>query len=128
MTDEINIKMLSDVIFASIVDCVAKNKTGNTFSMEGDKITPSRGYFVSAEEPSLVTWVDEINPQIIEWFLDHSENHLNRYTYLGFWIHKDKLYLNVSYYFPRKIDAIKFGVSNKQKAIWDCKNSTEIFI
>lgn len=48
--------------------------------------------------------------------------------FLGIWIDKDMVYLDITKHFPSLENALKFGKRNKQKAIWDCTNKREIVL
>lgn len=49
-------------------------------------------------------------------------------TYIGFWVEKGVLYIDLSKHFLNPDKGIKFGIENKQKAIFNCVTKQSIYI
>lgn len=100
--------------------------SGGTFDVASRAAVEfDRGYFVSregAEETyDLLTW-DAVNSFI-------ERNNLATVGKLGIWkTPEGKWTLDVSYWIGCYEQAIAFGKSNHQRAIWDCSSGREIFL
>jgi len=61
---------------------------------------------------------------------DIDESHFGMYDFIGVWLepHTDRVWLDGSVWVEDLTDALALGIKHKQLAIWDCANSTEIYL
>lgn len=106
---------------------------GASFSIETGELNPTTGYMVAiAGHEKIVPNVT--NPKQLQYIVaDYIKEHaiilaagLSSDTFIGTWLHQDKLYLDVSKNVTDKETAVRMAIENNQLAIWDCKNKVEI--
>lgn len=98
---------------------------GISYSINNGDCNPSSGYMVSVL--GCETKVDLINLDLVVRFIKHNIDLLSdSKSYLGIWLNDGVWYLDVSCNYETLGSAIIEGTKNKQLAIWDCENATEI--
>lgn len=106
---------------------------GASFSLQTGELNPTSGYMVaiSGHEKIIPNVTD--NNQLQYIIADYIKENaiilaagISCDTFIGTWLHENKLYLDVSQNVADKASAVRMAVDNNQLAIWDCENQTEI--
>lgn len=110
-------------------------KGGSTYNLVTGQGTPTTGYMVALQGKEQTYAFDPKNTKGLQYDVANyiKENTIillggavcNDY-FLGSWVHKDKLYLDVCVNVGDKDEALFLGKKYGQIAIWDCANQTEI--
>jgi hypothetical protein len=94
------------------------NKSGCSMNLSGN--TPESGYMVSIPDCEKKVKLSNFNPSIVSSFIHRNKKYLsNSRTYIGTWINKDYVYLDVSINLMNLRVAKTFGISSNQIAIFD---------
>ena len=120
---------------ASFKRQIKKGSTGGTFSTTG-RPAPTFGFTVSLPFREKVCEISEAiksDSDTIAAFLEENYEILSmKGNFFGYWIgsasygNSKRVYLDVSVNIADKKEAVAFGRSNGQLAIWDVFNSSEI--
>lgn len=92
---------------------------------------PKDGYMVSVNrEAERPLPLDSVSPQVVSDYIDEFGEILdgNPDKYIGGWVHKGKLYLDISTHVKDRDEAEQFARDHNQLAIWDNANKIEIKI
>ena len=104
-----------------------KKNGGCTFNINTSEINPNRGYSVAIAGRELkVAKAIFTKDNLVNFIHDNLDLLTNDKYFLGGWIDKNYLYLDVVEIIEDLRDAIDFGMDNDQLAIFDCKESKEI--
>jgi hypothetical protein len=108
---------------------------GASFSLETGEINPTAGYMVaiSGHEKIVpnVTNSKQLQYIVAEYIKEHAiilAAGMSQNTFMGTWLHENKLYLDVSKNVTDKASAVRMAIENNQLAIWDNSNNSEIKI
>ena len=98
---------------------------GATFHPNTQKFNPPHGYIValSGGEKNVT---DKFNVETLQDYLDWHKGDFAKGRFLGAWIDKGQIYLDVCVHIQDEREAKVTGVKNFQKSIWDCNNQKEI--
>lgn len=106
---------------------------GASFNLVTGELNPKSGYMVaiSGHEKIISNVTDSSQLQYIvaDYIKEKAiilAGGLSHDTYIGTWLHENKLYIDISQNVTDKASAIRMAVENNQLAIWDCENSVEI--
>lgn len=128
-------KLLEDVASEQVIkkgnlnDFVnlTKKNGGCTFNINTSEINPNRGYSVAIFGKELKVVKDTFDKDALVDYIHNNLDMLSNDKYfLGGWIDKDYLYLDVVEIIEDLRDAIYFGMNNDQLAIFDCNKQEEI--
>ena len=100
-----------------------QNIIGGTLNFDAQTVQFDKGYFVSKKAPSIILdlpkfkelTIDQISELLKKLYFKASSS-----DYLGFWIDDQKIYIDLSTHIVNRSQAINFGLSQDQLAIWDC--------
>jgi len=96
----------------------------------GNKITYSEGYYVSLSRKfGKVIKLNKFCITDINKYIAHRADFLNSPDhFLGIWINQNTsiVYLDISIHIKELEPALNFAKINRQLAIWDCANKTEV--
>lgn len=108
---------------------------GSTYNLVTGQGTPTKGYMVALQGKEQTYNFDLKNTKGLQYDVANyiKENTIillggavcNDY-FLGSWVNKGKLYLDVCVNVGDKKEALFLGKKYGQIAIWDCENQTEI--
>lgn len=104
-------------------------ETGGTFNFDSQKVNFIEGYLVGQKSPSLKINKDkflELSYFELSELLKNLYFKANRFQYVGFWVNKGIVYIDLVNNILNKSQAIQAGLVNDQFSIWDCKNEVEI--
>ena len=94
---------------------------GLTLTKELSKATEKSGFYVSKIGYEKIIQIEELEKELINY-----KSKLLKNEYIGLWIDKNKIYLDISKHYKNKKEAIKQGIKNKQIAIYDIYNNNSI--
>jgi hypothetical protein len=98
---------------------------GATVSLRG-QLVPLSGYFVS-EQGGTDVRADTFNGQdVLNFVISHIHELSRLGAYLGSWIEDGQVFLDVSYHYYSRDDAMRSARDNAQLAIWDIANAMAI--
>ena len=81
---------------------------------------PTQGYFVSIKNHEQVIDVKDFTLEVVNQYVEKSAELLDKnYNFLGAWIEKDKVYLDISQLFLDKHQALTIAMEQQQRAIYD---------
>jgi hypothetical protein len=95
---------------------------------------PSSGYIVAQKGfekafdfyPNLNVFQEQVLSYLHKDILSQISNRTD--VYLGFWLNESKIYFDIVERIHDRETAIKEGIRNGQKSIWDASNQKEIFL
>lgn len=91
--------------------------------------TPTKGFSVSIPNRELKVSEERFNPKILQNFIDTNKANFSlKNAYLGIWINKRTVYIDISIVTNDLEEAILLGILGSQKAIFDLTKSKEIFL
>lgn len=99
---------------------------GATLTKELKALEKNDGYMVSkigCEKTFTLDNLKDLEKEVINY-----RNKLKNNEYIGIWIDKDIIYLDISKHYTTKDKAIKSGIKNKQLAIYDLKNNKSVYL
>ena len=108
---------------------------GATVDARADIPIHDYGYYVSApdREKTFPLWI--VNPDLfvadfISRLYPHDEDYQypDQYRYIGFWVHDDKLYCDMSTWVPYMTEAIDLAIENHQLGFWDISKECEVIL
>lgn len=100
-----------------------KKSGGLTLSADYTKATEKNGFYVSK-----IGYEKIINIEDLESYIKMYSKMLLKNEYIGLWIDNGLLYIDITKHYKNKKEALKIGIKNKQKAIFDIANKKDIFI
>lgn len=104
---------------------IANKIGGITYNINTGEVNPTDGYMVSIQHTEVKC--TELNDLILRGFIEANIERLSQDKYyLGLWHNDNVWHYDVAENIDDKFDAIFCGIMREQKAIWDCKNGTEI--
>ena len=103
-------------------------KGGATLDRDLQPIDSKTGYMVSYFETEKTFNIDKIDYEAISNIILERQADLKENEYLGFWVDKGKLYIDISINILDLKQAKEVGISNNQLAIYDLKNDSSIQI
>jgi hypothetical protein len=102
---------------------------GFSYNTTTGESNPTIGYMVSLRDCEQQFYFDDFeNKDIKNYFFRYVHSLSDENSFLGGWVHDNKVYLDVSINIPNLEDAIYYGMYNDQDAIWDCANNKEIIL
>jgi RNAse (barnase) inhibitor barstar len=102
---------------------------GFSYNTTTGESNPTTGYMVSLCDCEQQFYFDDFeNKDIKNYFVRYVNSLSDENSFLGGWVHDNKVYLDVSINIPNLEDAIYYGMNNDQDAIWDCANNKEIIL
>ena len=102
---------------------------GFSYNVNTGESNPTTGYMVSLRDCEQQFYTDDFESKDIKnYFVRHVNVLSDESSFLGGWVHDNKVYLDVSINIPNLEDAIYYGMCNDQDAIWDCANNKEIIL
>jgi hypothetical protein len=123
-------KNLKSNLAQNLFNEVLNGKKGNTFDFNGNEVSFNTGYFAGIKGFNLPKVflintkypINTLHDYLLSFPIQQS------FSFVGYWIENDILYIDFVEYFD-SLDAAKYaGKLYGQKAIFDCKNNTEIYI
>jgi hypothetical protein len=120
-----------ETLALTIQACLNLGYEGQTLDFDSKLVFKDQGYFISHKSPSLILSVDKVKNMKrteLSGLLKNLYFKANSFDFIGYWIDKDTIYIDLSYHVLNRSQAIFEGIKNDQKAIWDCKNETSIFL
>lgn len=96
---------------------------GLTLAADYTKATEKNGFYVSK-----IGYEKIIDFESLEENLKKYSKMLLKNEYIGLWINKGLLYIDITKHYKNKKEALKIGIKNKQLAIFDIKNNKSIDI
>lgn len=111
---------------------------GSSYNLVTGQGTPTTGYMVALQGKEQTYVINKIKLNWVKQFQYDVANYIKEHTlilmggvvcsdyFLGSWVHKDKLYLDVCVNVGDKDEALFLGKKYGQLAIWDCANQTDI--
>ena len=97
---------------------------GASFNITTGVYNPQKGYFVSLGGHSKVIALNKLKMSDIK----NSDLFSTDYHFVGSWVEKDNVILDVSLQFDDKRFALNFAVSQGQQAIYDANNQENIYL
>lgn len=126
-----NINKVKTALILNCLELLVNDETGFTIDFNGEKVSPTKGYFVSNYAPSLeMPFFEKLNEGAIHEFLVRGtiSKVLTKDSFIGVWINQDKIYFDYSELIQNKSQAVQFGLNNHQKAIFDCENNKVVYL
>jgi len=120
-----------ETLALTIQACLNLGYPGQTFDFNGKLIFKDKGYFVSHKAPSLILSIDKVKnlkQNELSELIKNLYFKANSFDFIGYWIDKDTIYIDLSFHVLNRSQAIFEGIKNSQKAVWDCENETSIFL
>lgn len=99
---------------------------GATLTSELKKANTYKGYMVSLYGSEKVLTLNNIDNIIFE--ISETASNIQPGQYLGLWIDKELLYIDITINIPSKQEAINTGLLNKQQAIFDVQRGKSIYL
>lgn len=104
---------------------------GASFNLLTGEYNPKNGYMVATQGHEIVIPLKKFhNASLADYIAKKSTLLLsgisNTSLFLGAWIDKGMVYLDISEKVEDRQEAVKLGIERKQKAIWDNFNGKEI--
>lgn len=111
----------------NIIDKVVANG-GITLDPQGNTPRFNGGYIVSIEGFEKCYTMENLDMNELERdYKRYSKFIFNKkHVYVGFWIDKGILYMDISKHIKTRAQAITFGINNKQLSIYDVKKDSYI--
>lgn len=113
-----------------IIDLTSQgNVIGGTLNFDAQTVQFDKGYFVSRKAPSIILSLEKFKELTIDQISELLKKLYFKATasdYLGFWVDDQKIYIDLSCHILNRSQAINFGLSQDQLAIWDCYYSQSI--
>ena len=103
-------------------------KGGATLDRDLQPIDTKTGYMVSYFETEKTFDLDNINYNEVGKLILDRQADLKENEYLGFWVYKGKLYIDISINILDLKQAKQVGITNNQLSIYDLSNDTSIQI
>ena len=103
-------------------------KRGATLDRDLQPIDTKTGYMVSYFETEKTYDLSDIDYKEISNLILKRQTDLKENEYLGFWVYKGKLYIDISINIKSLEQAQKVGIDNNQLSIYDLSNDTSIQI
>lgn len=103
-------------------------KGGATLDRDLQPIDTKTGYMVSYFETEKTFDLNGIDYEAISKLILKRQADLKENEYLGFWVYKGKLYIDISILINDLKQARQVGINNNQLAIYDLKNDKSIEI
>ena len=103
-------------------------KGGATLDRDLQPIDTKTGYMVSYFETEKTYDLSDIDYKEISNLILKRQTDLKENEYLGFWVYKGKLYIDISINIKSLEQAQKVGIDNNQLSIYDLSNDTSIQI
>lgn len=107
----------------NIVKKILKEK-GATLNHKGEAVEFKTGYQVSIKD-LLIKDAKTLDTDAIKNVLEMAKE---QKAYAGFWIDRDKAYIDLSKRYATKKEALKLGKEKSQKSIYDWKNKGLIWV
>lgn len=102
------------------------DKHGATLDGNAKPVYFNDGYMVSIKQYEHITSVAKLTNKLIKFYINEARR---LGAYFGLWLDTDnKLYLDISYKIDNLQSALIVGKYNEQRAIYDCKNATSIYL
>lgn len=104
---------------------------GISLNLITDELNPKEGYFVSLPNKENIFNLSDLSDIVIMGYIcDNLDQLLNKNAkyFLGGWIDKDRVYLDVSIQLFEPQEAILLGIKNQQKAIFDAYEQKVIYL
>ena len=96
---------------------------GITYHLYKGRARHKTGYYVSFKDYGDIIHLSVFTGELIwNYIQDHYFILDSSSSYLGIWIDKGIVYLDISRWVKGKNDALELGKREEQKTIWDCKN------
>lgn len=100
---------------------------GGTYSFATGELNPTTGYFVSIQGHEKLVDANTFEQKDLSDFVyANSEELYKENRFIGAWVFEGEVYLDVSTQVTDKAKAIRIGMINNQKAIFDADNSLVI--
>ena len=96
---------------------------GLTLTKELQRATEKKGFYVSKIGYEKIITFEELEQTITEY-----QNKLSKNEYIGLWIDKGLLYIDITKHYKDKQQAFKIGIKNKQIAIFDISKNESIYL
>lgn len=103
-------------------------KGGATLDRDLQPIDTKTGYMVSYFETEKTFNLDNINYNEVGKLILDRQADLKENEYLGFWVYKGKLYIDISINILDLKQAKQVGINNNQLSIYDLSNDSSIQI
>ena len=126
-TAQINTQL--DKLSFVLISHVNHGEIGQTFNFDAKLALFIEGYLVSKKAPSLKIELNKFKKMKyadLAKLLSNLYFKATKYDYLGYWVNNGIVYIDLTKNILDLNEAIIFGQNNDQKAIWDCKNNSEI--
>ena len=108
------------------VAAIVKNG-GATYNLANGG-TPTNGYMVSKKGFEIKFWDVPIEHAVILFIQKYGFELNNPENFLGAWMDEGTLYLDISNHYTDKDEALKQGIVNQQRAIYDVINQESIYL
>lgn len=92
---------------------------GLTLDKEYKKISQKDGYMCSILGYEIKIALEDCNFEEVKEIATNYQKILKNNLYLGFWIEKGFLYIDISKWYTKRSDALKAGKINKQISVYD---------
>lgn len=109
----------------NIINEAIKNG-GATLDHELKTANLKNGFMVSKNGYEITT--DPKNIEFIEKTILKYQKIIKKHEFIGLWLDNNILYIDISKNYIDKMQAIKTGIFEKQKAIYDLKNNINIYL
>lgn len=111
----------------NIIDKVLANG-GITLDPQGKAPQFNGGYIVSIEGFEKCYTMENLDIKELEKDYKKYINFIanKKHVYVGFWLDKGVLYMDISKHIKTRHQAVTFGINNKQLSIYDIKNNSYI--
>jgi hypothetical protein len=106
--------------FREIYRSIKADEPGCTANLLGNDL-PTKGYFVGGTSWTMVTDYWTVSKRLTEFFAEHKDA-----SYIEFWRHNGKIYLDEVTHHAGLSEALFFGELRSEIAIWDIENKREI--
>lgn len=102
---------------------------GFSYNVNTGESNPLTGYMVSLSGCEQQFFFDDFdNRDLKNYFFSHSEQFAKQEVFFGGWLDGNVVYLDASINIQDLEEAIFLGISNNQKAIFDCENNKSIVL
>lgn len=99
---------------------------GCTLNKKGQAFTSNKGFMISIFGKEVKTTDEEMALDKINEYIRIIQN--KKGLYVGVWIDKGSIYVDLSIHIINKVEALEFGKKNKQLAIYDLKNNKNLYL
>jgi hypothetical protein len=120
-----------ETLALTIQACLNLGYEGQTLHLDSKLVFNDQGYYISHKSPSLILSIDKVKNMKRSDLAELLKNlyfKASSFDYIGYWIDKGTVYIDLSFHVLNRSQAIFEGIKNDQKAIWDCKNESTIFL